>query len=905
MMIKRHKTYWNNKALAVVLSLFAFFTSCTDDIVSDSAGEETAAPFGYINVGASLGDPEMTTRAEVQIPNKAAGHYYAETVEWLQGALKNGVDITYSNIDANGNRVFANERVGILKWDGQTTSTADGAKATYTFYYKKGTGPTDKKAEWNGNGQHYFEGQYVPAEIRWNAGTNTTITAQNLTSDQTNGNYTLLSHYIGMPPSYKERATVNQILLPFKHRLARVIAYVLIDDMLEATLEGYNVPKDATYGEDGKIAIKDNPATTELLFSYVKVLEKVKEQVDRVGSGDNEAEISKLTPIWKGGYNGEFGNAEQEKPARSVTPHFYDEVRSSVKSDGSLAAEDDDAKNFFIVYINTKTDKKVHPRESNWATVHKEFRKAGGYEGNNTQMASDKVAKAEESTGYRRQMYSRVPIYDIIVRPTYNTSYDNVMYDEEEYYVTDDNGHKTSVNTAKRNKIYDQNNSIQFDLELSSHLKYSKLFTFDLNANQQTVVYLRIDREGISYDESSYELWDEKVSTDGYYGVDNEEGHNLSMVGSSWQRALRNGPDPSWEVTDGSNYGDKDNNSGLNNVDDGQYVSDTKWTMELAKAGVGGSRQGDYFMLDKDITIDMRLLPKDFVFAGHLDGKSHTITLSHCNEDAEEYVEASVDDLFYKGDLYKQNSKSTTDNNYEAFTAPTLYKFEPTGVIEDMDDVNLNNPSTDGSIEDLNDGNLNNSSNGSIENMEEGSLPTTRSAKTRSDDDANPTPSGLFRELTQEEKDELKLSDLKKTNNTIYYIKNADGITYSRYYLTDKEIAKFFKYVGTYTSASTLFAGLNGTYSGEAGKYNLHNETDYKGNKHLVPVEGYRGEVLNVTLTNKEGATFFPTFFPTNAVYTGSDLNRSGATVTGYIFNCWEKDSNGNWRKVENIVPIP
>lgn len=924
-MINKYKTYWTNKALTGIISLLALLSSCTDNIVSD-AEEEISAPFGYINVGASLGDPEMTTRAEVQIPNKATGHYYAETVDWLKGALETGVDITYSNIDANGNRVFANERVGILKWDGQTTSTANGAKATYTFHYKKGTADTNQKAEWNSNGQHYFEGQYVPAEIRWNEPN--PISAQNLTSDQTDnapstgtiGNYTLLSHYIGMPPSYKERATVNQILLPFKHRLARVIAYVLIDDMLEATLEGYDVPKTATYGVDGKIEIKDNPATTELLFSYVKVLEKVKVQVDHVGSDDNVAEISKLTPIWKGGYTGEFNDEEQEKPARSVTPHFYNEVRRSVKSDGSLAAEDDDAKNFFIVYINTKTDKKVHPRESNWATVHKEFRKAGGYEGNNDKMASDKVAIAEESTGYRRQMYSRVPIYDIIVRPTYNTSYDNVMYDEEGYYVTDNSGHKTSVNTTKRNRIYDQNNSIQFDLELSSHLKYSKLFTFDLNANQQTVVYLRIDREGISYDESSYELWDEKVSTDGYYGVDNEEGHNLSMVGSSWQRALRNGPDPSWKVTDGSNYGDKDNNSGLNNVDDGQYVSDTKWTMELAKAGVGGSRQGDYFMLDTDITIDMRLLPEEFVFAGHLDGKSHTITLSHCNEEAVKYVEASVDDLFYKGDLYKQNSKSTTGNNYEAFTAPTLYKFEPTGVIEDMDDDNLNNPSTDGSIEDLDDGqindstngsiedmddgNLNNSSNGSIEDMEEESLTsTTRSAKTRSDDNEDPTSNGLFRELTQEEKDELKLSDLKRTNETIYYIQNTDG-KYSRYYLTDKEIAKFFKYVGTYISASTLFAGLNGTYSGEAGKYNLHNETDYKGNIHLVPVEGYRGEVLNVTLTNKEEATF-PTFFPTNAVYTGSDLNLSGATVTGYIFNCWEKDSNGNWRKVENIVPIP
>ena len=101
-MINRYKTYWTKKALTGVFSLLTLLSSCSDDIVSDTE-EEIPAPFGYINVGASLGDPEITTRA-TEVPNKT-GHYYAETVEWLKGALKAGVDITYSNIDADGNRM--------------------------------------------------------------------------------------------------------------------------------------------------------------------------------------------------------------------------------------------------------------------------------------------------------------------------------------------------------------------------------------------------------------------------------------------------------------------------------------------------------------------------------------------------------------------------------------------------------------------------------------------------------------------------------------------------------------------------------------------------------------------------------------------------------------------------------
>ena len=148
-----------------------------------------------------------------------------------------------------------------------------------------------------------------------------------------------------------------------------------------------------------------------------------------------------------------------------------------------------------------------------------------------------------------------------------------------------------------------------------------------LDANYQTVVYLRISRESVDYNASGSELWTMASSDDDWYGVDNTLGHSLSIAGSSWQRAFTCGKTISDDnVTDGGFYNES------TTPDDGvtgQYLTDATWISKFVKAYEGGDNHGDYFILTKDITIDASLLPEDFVFTGHLDARGKKITLTN------------------------------------------------------------------------------------------------------------------------------------------------------------------------------------------------------------------------------------------------------------------------------------
>jgi len=73
--------------------------------------------------------------------------------------------------------------------------------------------------------------------------------------------------------------------------------------------------------------------------------------------------------------------------------------------------------------------------------------------------------------------------------------------------------------------------------------------------------------------------------------------HSLSQTGSSWQRAFTNADDESAFVD------------------------------KLKQAYKGGAHHGDYFVLTKDIEINLNDFPADLVFTGHLDAMGHTITL--------------------------------------------------------------------------------------------------------------------------------------------------------------------------------------------------------------------------------------------------------------------------------------
>ncbi len=782
-------------------------SSCSDDILPNKLGIDYDKSL-KINVGGVATDDidveALPTRAQGDETDEVQREK-AEKLDWLKGALRSGLDITYSNL-ANSVHNLENEEVAILKWTGERNEPKD--IGIYTFKYKASV-KSDVDAVWYDNGEHYFEGQYVPKEIR--SKNDEAIMTDALTTDQhdasdytystdadgkettkgTIGNYTLLSHYIGMPPNWTTSATIEQILLPFKHRLARVIAYVLIDDELHATLEGYKVD------ENNQPTQEEDPSNTNFRFCNVKVLDKVSE-ADKV---IHDANTTNLTPKWT--------------EARKVVPHFMEEFNCSYNAKKELVAEDDDAKNNFIAYTRIRDNKKIYPRDGQlWIDAHNAYREAAKLaEGSTAPVADNQISNAEKS-GFTRQMYKRVPIYDIIVRPTY-TANSMVMYDEEGYYNSDKTPNDQIITNLAKEK-----NSIEFEMTLSTGLVYKKKFEFDLNANQQTVVYLTIDREGIDYDDSASELWIANNTTDGYYGVDNALGHNMSIVGSSWQRAVRFGTAPVNNVTDGNFY--QDETAGDNS---GQYfTSATKWTEEFAKAHADGERHGDYFILDNDIEIDATLLPKNFVFTGHLDGRGHTIKLINTTGQNSYKAAETSEDLYIKnGSVYTQ------------YTIPTLY----TRVLKDKEG--------------------------------------------------------------EEDDDEYEYSVIPEKSLTLDMLKNGE-------YFTGENGVEFTcpaLYQISHTTSSNLFRGLNAIYttaqednpSISTWEANVHKEK-YNDSHYWVPVAGYRAELMNVKL---EGGTFFPT----DAIFTGAELTKDGATVSGYITNCWEIINETEKKEVSNIVPIP
>lgn len=575
---------YNSLLAASVLSML-FLYSCAEDssfLLGDTL-EDTPINIGGIET------------ENMKVLTRAAG-VDAETISWLVQPLKNGLDITYGLYGVTDTK----EDVAILKLTDLTTSPA-----TYTFQYRKDDNKhtTDTEpAIWHNNGFHYFQGVHVPDRIRYTndiSEIEEAGKAPGLTIDQHNdkadggdsqlGNYTLLAHYLGMPANFNLTATVERIKLPFRHRLARVVAFVLIDPELNTTLKGYSLDANG----------KDDPNTTSLRFCNVRVLQGVKDVVES-GSGHHT-----LTPMWA-------------RP-RKVIPHF-DGERGSYNYK-TLTQLDDDFKTYTKASAN-KTEE-LYPTSSGWKAAHDD---------------------ATNHKGYTETNYGKVPVYDIIVRPTY-TRADSVMYDEENY-------------STRIQELANVKNSIDFEIELANGLRYEKTFEFDLNANYQTVVYLHISRERVDYNDAGSELWIEQRGTDDWYGVDNENGNTLSMAGSSWQRAYRTTSISDDKVTDGDLYN--------NGEDVGQYLKSTsKWTELLLQACKDGKHHGDYFILDEDITINAQDIPANFVFTGHLDAQDHTITLTGTGADTYEKTTYYSHTLLYY--------KKTVADSYHEFVMPELY----------------------------------------------------------------------------------------------------------------------------------------------------------------------------------------------------------------------------------------
>ncbi len=476
--------------------------SCTDELTERLDVDQSAG--NIIQVATlDLGGPDVVVSAPTRADGQATdgARYPAEYFQWLIRPLKQGLHITYGYAESD----ITHQRVAELKLLGGTLDDyvyqkhEQSGYAYYTFKYIDnptitGDPASGSDARWYGNGQHYFRGLNVPEKLKQSNAPADLVVDQHddrASDDGTaDGNYTLLERYLGMPATTMLTATVSRVLLPFRHRLSRVIAYVLIDPEMgeNVTLRGFK--KDA----GGNTVDKEDPTTTDLRFCNVQVLKQVN------GSGDN------LQPEWA--------------TARKAIPHFLG-MRGSYKS--SDVPFNDAVKSNFIVYTKLSDKTKIYPANEGWKEAHEAY-----------------TANSAES-GYSRMEYGEVPCYDLIVRPTY-TSASQVMYDETFF-----------GNSTETNRIVTAKNKIDFELTLSNELIYQKTFEFDLDANYETIVYLCIDREGVDFNTSGAEMWDGEARSDNYYGVNNSNGNTLSEAGSSWQRAYR-AITINQSVTDGHYY---------------------------------------------------------------------------------------------------------------------------------------------------------------------------------------------------------------------------------------------------------------------------------------------------------------------------------------------------------------
>ncbi len=832
-----------------------------------------------IEVGAETSGLTLTSDLAPLPATRATGTTQdAEKVSWLIQPLKQGLDVTFGK---KGDK--STERVAILKLLGSDPNDLnyythpESGLAVYSFNYRAADGAaSEDKARWVDNGPHYFEGVHVPTRIRYSTdaseietdrtdfnGVASVAAVKYLTTNQSNdtstgsdnalGNYTLLAHYLGMPANTHISATVERIKLPFRHRLAHVMAYIIIDPELETKIKGYNVVYD---GEQQTITQGDDPNTTAIKFCNVDVLRGVHDVYDA------NTRLHTLTPQW----------AER---VRKVTPHFYGEEKT------------------MVVYKSAKET--IYPRSAKYAQV------------------------AASPAGYEAVTYTRVPIYDLIVRPTY-TSYDNVMYDEEGY--TDERA---------RQALADRINQIDFLITLENGLTYEKHFEFDLDANYETVVYLHISKEGVDYNTSGADVWLETSRNDDWYGIDNKNGHTLSQAGSSWQRAytrrkdsyINDGGD---KVTDGGFY-----DEGTTGEDDatGQYLSEKTWIKYFSEAYEGGAHHGDYFNLSLDMTIDARMLPDNFVFTGHLNGfgeddrKYHTITLTNTGTPWKEYVE--TEDYRSPGKLYDTKpAEAYSNDSTKPFALPQLYtqthheavyytKDELTVVdgvsyvtatlekvyytaddIVKVDDKTYDKATLDYVLQPTTEGGYkwvvrDNSKEARVGDVKEYKvLPTSVKATTAT---VKEPAYDTYHEATPTVEQVM-------TGTTTYYTYNAETDAYTAYL----KPAVLYRIV-QHTSCSALFAGLNGVYTTPQEKdanytgpwvANVHKEVRTVGNDtytYWLPYvdkatnKGWRAEVLNLTVK-------------------GGSLFKEGAVITGHVQNC--KDGpTGTYKVTDRIPPLP
>ena len=817
---------------SLFLGAALLLTDCkdTDDLTGNGQAVATGNVIhvGGINTEELVATAHFTRGEGDAVDEETVVRTDAENIEWLRTPLFEGLDITYGDYDDRDHT----SRVAVLKLVNATTGegtktisystyTDDKGKeqklAEYTFNYRDNDSgvETSNPALWYDNGSHFFEGVHVPAKIAYNATNTTNTPPTDLTTDQHSdeetGNYTLLSRYLAMPANFTLSATVGRIKLPFRHRLARVLAYILIDpSMSGATLKGYHYQ--AASGENAEVP--DDPTTTSLRFCNVKVLSSVDDEVT--------TQHHKYTPRWK--------------EARKVVPHFVGERGSFDDSKNEYVTG---YESHFIAFYNKTKKTYVYPTDAEWATVNATFA------GEAAPMTGVTVTKGD----WQRIVYGKVPVYDIIVQPTYRYT-SRVMYDED---LTGTN------NTAA--KWAAPENKIDFDLTLSNGLNYEKEFIFDLDANEQTVVYLHISREQVDYGSSGSQLWQETSGYDDWYGVNNQNGNTLSIAGSSWQRAYTYNPSGvgsvpspfSDNVTDGHYYVADDEDEYA------QYVTQGKFIEMLREAHEGGKHHGDYFILRSDITIPAAAFPEGFVFTGHLDGQDHTITITDTNYTKTTRHASYV--TFVNNDSHTVvKYVNISGDIYHEFTAgDNAHYYERTVTQKDGSPDKIVNYTLipdiyayDGATAYLYNGN--------------------------------------------NENDPVSTDDDKYTQVDFYM----------RVYLDENNTTET---TAAKTGSYYLFAGLNGKYSTKQEDSSNPYLVDWEANVHKegsywVPrktiTDGWRAEIINTNFSLSSGNTVFKD----GGIYVPAATEEKPATITGYLHNCWVNSSydatTKKWNKGEN-----
>lgn len=869
-----------------VLNAVALLTACSDDMYNDSRAEAG----DIINVSGIESD-ELNITTEVV--TRAVNGTPAEQQNWLLQPLKDGLDITFGKSSGD-----ANEEVAILKLIDSNTAVTDpdydmeGIYAKYSFFLRdKNDGhETTNEARWKGNGAHYFKGVYVPNEIRYSpSGTSQDIsaktleeiisstgTAPDLISDQSGdnadatggklGNYTLLSHYLGMPTDTRISATIERILLPFRHRLCRVLVYVLIDPALQgAKINGYM--KDYTEDADKNKTYYEDPKTSDIHFRNCWMLRGVKDEYN------STTQLHTLTPQWG------------EKVAR-ITPHFVGEHGSP-----STAGIDNDINPDFILFIDGD-EKIIFPTSTaDWTAAKTKWVEKYNAAPDTYTTEAEKEAYANEQSKLTRVNYGKVPVYDIIARPTYSST-EMVMYDEN-----------FSTQTEKE-AIASLKNQIDFDITLDNGLQYEKTFEFDLDANSQTVVYLRISRESIDYNSSGSELWINNNGNDGWYGLNNQNGNTLSKAGSSWQRAYTYLDsystliDTEAGVLSGVTDGDFYTHFNDKNLTNAQYYSSgysDKWIEKFLQAYKGGEHHGDYFILKKNIQIDATKIPKDFVFTGHLDAQDCTIELTNTGKSLYKTA-TSVEGLY-------------TENNgvYTSYNTPSvLYRKNDTRVYykdEDLKEYNGQKYDKD-KLTYYTDDEINAAKAiVQADGYEEGTNPVAEETAKHN--------AGEVKSLNGSSP--VNVGDVKSGSLTFESVGviTLELLLGTEELYTEQRLDHPFShpsalYQFSHISPSYLFAGLNGTYTttqetasdpyaqGIQWEANVHKESntaDMNGTgaskEHWVPTLGYRAEVLNVRMVSP------------------AKLFKESAEITGNVQNCFNNATPSKETAVTHTPNIP